>query len=108
MLVRGKEFEGREIYWGSYYDKKEDVSGSDQGGSNEGSDKSLDSGYILKVRTLEFADALAIELQKRERDEQQKKLSLTKRGRLQGYSLFRGKIRSYILDMLSLRCPFEV
>lgn len=60
MTVRGKGFESREISWGSCYNKKKYVSGSDQDRSTRGSDKS-DSGYILKVEPLEFADGLAVE-----------------------------------------------
>ena len=44
-----------------FYNKKKDVSGSEKGGSTEGGDKSLDSGYILNIEPLESADALAVE-----------------------------------------------
>lgn len=61
MIVGEKGFESREISWGSRYNKKKDVSGSEKGGSTEGGDKSLDSGYILNIEPLESADALAVE-----------------------------------------------
>lgn len=61
MVIGEKGFESREISWGSCCNKKEDVSGSEKGGSTEGAEKSLDSGYILKVELLESADALAVE-----------------------------------------------
>lgn len=61
MVAGEKGFESREISWGSCYNKEKDVSDSEKGGSTEGAEKSLDSGYILTVEPLESADALAVE-----------------------------------------------
>lgn len=48
LIAGEKGFESREISWGSCYNKKKDVSGSEKGGSTEGAEKSLDSEYILR------------------------------------------------------------